>query len=256
MILAKSSLEARANRTHRVHPDGHETWVSRFFMASAEKPDMPVAFLVEQKAQTMVPPHFHEVPQFQVIVEGHGTLGKQEVRPLTLHYTNAYTGYGPIGAAEDGMAFFTLRNQFDAGGARYFPAGRSFMKPAPKRHRVSGHLVLSDVTALRSRQNATLDTVFAPEADGLAAWLLRAVPDTSTLTPAPEQGGGQYVIVAGGFLLHNGITFPRLSCVYVSCDEGPFALQAGPDGLEVLVLQFPRATASPLTPLGSGNGPR
>ena len=256
MILAKSSLEARANRTHRVHPDGHETWVSRFFTASAERPDMPVAFLVEQKAQTIVPPHFHEVPQFQVIVEGHGTLGKQEVQPLTLHYTNAYTGYGPIGAAEDGMAFFTLRNQFDAGGARYFPAGRSFMKPAPKRHRVSGHLALSDATTLHSRRSAMLDAVFAPEADGLAAWLLRAVPGTSTQTPAPEQGGGQYVLVAGGSLLHDGMTFPRLSCVYVSCDEGPLTLQAGSEGLEVLILQFPRPAASPPTSRGSDKGPR
>jgi hypothetical protein len=253
MILAKSSLEARANRTHRVHADGHETWVWRFFTASAERPDVPVAFLVEQKAQTIVPPHFHEVPQFQVIVAGHGTLGKQEVWPLTLHYTNAYTGYGPLGAAEEGMAFFTLRNQFDAGGARYFPAGRSFMKPTPKRHRVSGHLAPSDATALRSQQNATLDTVLAPEADGLAAWLLRAVPGTSTPTPPPEQGGGQYIIVAGGSLLHDGMAFPRLSCIYVSCDEGPLALQASPEGLEVLILHFPRPTAAPPTRWDSDN---
>ena len=243
MILTKSSVEARAQRTHLVHSDGRESWLWRFFTASAETPDKPVAFLVEKEADAMVPPHFHEVPQFQVIVEGYGTLGKQEVQPFTLHYTNAYTGYGPIRAAADGIAFFTLRNQFDSGGARYFPAGRSFMKPAPKRHRVSDHLVVSDAASRQRRQSAILETVFAPQADGLAAWFLRATPGTSTHLPAPAQGGGQYVLVAGGTLLHDGMALPRLSCLYVSCEEEPLALQATADGLEVLILQFPVTAA-------------
>ena len=140
MILARALSEARAQRTHLVHPDGRETWVSRLFTASAETPDQPVAFLVEKAAHAVIPTHFHAVNQFQVIVEGHGTLGKHEVQPWTTHYTNGFTGYGPICAAAEGIAFFTLRNRFDAGGARYFPAGRSFMKPAPKRHRLSGQL--------------------------------------------------------------------------------------------------------------------
>jgi hypothetical protein len=244
MILTKSRVEACAQSTHLIHADGRESWSWRFFMATPETPDQPVAFLVEKKAHGVVPPHFHEVPQFQVIVEGHGTLGKQAVQPFTVHYTNAYTGYGPICAAEDGIAFFTLRNQFDIGGARYFPAGRSFMKPAPKRHRVSGHIAVSNDAALRSRQQVTLETVFAPEADGLAAWFLRAVPGTVSHTPDPAQSGGQYVLVAKGSLLYNGMAFPNLSCIYTSCEEGPLALQAGADGLEVLILHFPIAAAS------------
>lgn len=244
MILAKSLAEAQAQRTHRVHPDGRETWVSRFFTASADTPDRPVAFLVEKKAHAIVPPHFHEVNQFQVIAEGHGRLGKSQVRPFTLHYTNGYTGYGPIRAAEDGIAFFTLRNRFDPG-AKYFPAGRSFMKPAPKRHRVSGHLVPGDATTRHSQPRQELEVVFEPEADGLAAWFLRALPDSLMQTPHPGQGGGQYVIVAAGSLRHEGVALPRLSCLYVSSEEGPLALQAGPDGLEVLVMQFPVAEAYP-----------
>jgi hypothetical protein len=255
MILTKSSIEARAQRTHLVHPDGRETWLSRFFTASAEQPDKPVAFLVEKKADAIVPPHFHEVNQFQVIVEGHGTLGKQEVQPFTLHYTNAYTGYGPIRAAEDGLAFFTLRNQFDVGGARYFPAGRSFMKPAPKRHRVSDHLARSDATALPRRHGESLETVFAPETDGLAAWFLRAGPNTMPHTPAPDAGGGQYVVVASGALLYNGQVLPKLSCLYVSCDEEPLTFQAGADGLEALIVQFP-VSAVPLANVSDGDNDR
>ncbi len=241
MIVAKSMAEARANRTHLVHADGRESWVSRLFTASAEASPQPVAFLVEKQANAIVPPHFHEVNQFQIIVEGAGLLGKQAVQPFTLHYTNSFTGYGPIRAADDGIAFLTLRNRFDAGGARYFPEGRSFMKPAPKRHRLSGHLALSDAATLQSREQDVLEEVMAPEADGLAAWFLRAAPGTATYTPDPEPGGGQYVIVAGGTLRHDGVALPRLSCAFVSSDAGPMPLQAGADGLEALIVQFPIA---------------
>ena len=243
MILARSLAEARVQRTHLVHPDGRETWVSRLFTASAETPDTPVAFLVEKNAHGIIPTHFHEVNQFQVIVEGHGTLGKHEVRPFTTHFTNGFTGYGPITAAEAGLAFFTLRNRFDPGGARFFPAGRSFMKPAPKRHRLSDPVVPSDAATLQSRRSTVQETVLAPETDGLAAWFLRTGPDTCAHTPAGVPGGGQYILVAGGTLLHDGAVFPSLSCVYVSAEENPLALHAGPAGLEALILQFPVAEA-------------
>jgi hypothetical protein len=239
MILAKSILQARANRTHRIHTDGRESWVSRFFTATAETPDTPVAFLVEKTAHAMVPPHFHEVNQFQVIVAGYGKLGKQDVQPFTMHYTNSYTGYGPIQADAEGIAFFTLRNRFDPGGARYFPQGRSFMEPAPKRHRLSDHLALSAAATLASRRSDVLETVITPEADGLSAWFLRAPARATVHTPDPMQGGGQYVLVAGGTLHHQGLDLPRLSCVYVSSDEKPLCLEAGPDGLEALIMQFP-----------------
>ena len=37
---------------------------------------------------------------------------------------------------------------------------------------------------------------------------------------------------------------PRLSCLYISADAGPFVLQSGAEGLEALLLQFPVAEAS------------
>ena len=204
MVVAKSIAEARSDFTHIVHDDGRESWVSRFFNATPEEPERPVAFLVDKKAHGIVPPHFHEVNQFQIIAQGSGWLGKQDVQPFTVHYTNGFTGYGPICADEEGISFFTLRNRYNPGGAHYFPEGRSFMKPAPRRHRVSDHLELSKTEALKSRQDEVLETVFEPESDGLAAWFLRAIPGTITHAPSPDQGGGQYVVVAGGTLVHDG----------------------------------------------------
>jgi hypothetical protein len=243
MIMAKSITEARANCEHLVRGEGCESWVSRFFKATADAPDQPVAFLVDKKPGSVIAPHFHEVNQFQVIVGGYGKLGKQDVKPFTLHYTNGFTGYGPITAEDEGISFFTLRNRLDPGGARFFPEGRSFMKPARKRHRVSAHLVLSDDEALKSRTSEVLETAIELEPDGLAAWFLRAVPGVKTQAPSPADGGGQYLIVARGTLLYDSAAFPELSCVYVPADSESMPLEAGAQGLEVLIAQFPTAEA-------------
>jgi hypothetical protein len=117
------------------------------------------------------------------------------------------------------------------------------MKPAPKRHRMPGSIGLSDADSLTKRQDDALETIIEPEDDGLAAWFLRIAPGATAHAPHPSQGGGQYAIVAGGSLLQNGHDLPCLSCLYVSADEEPLALQAGPQGLEVLLVQFPTAEA-------------
>jgi uncharacterized protein YjbI with pentapeptide repeats len=207
-----------------------------------------MASFVEQLSHTIIPAHFHAVNQFQVVVEGEGTLGKRAVYPWTVHYTNGFTGYGPLCAGAAGMAFFTLRNRWDAGGARYFPAGQSFMQPAPKRHHLVEPLLLSSAAALCSRQQATCDLVLAQEEDGLAAWCLRLGPHMRAHAPDPALGGGQYLLVAGGTLPHDGAMLPRLSCLYISAEAAPFVLQSGAEGLEALLLQFPIAEASAVQP--------
>jgi uncharacterized protein YjbI with pentapeptide repeats len=248
MILAQALAEVRAQRAQRVLPDGQAIWVSRVFPTSDATPEMPMASFVEQQAHTTIPTHFHAVNQFQVVVEGEGSLGKRAVHPWTVHYTNGFTGYGPLCANAAGMAFFTLRNHWDAGGAHYFPAGQSFMQPAPKRHHLVGPLLLSSAVALHSRQHAACDPVLVQEEDGLAAWFLRLGPSMHTHAPDPAHGGGQYLLVAAGTLWHDGAMLPKLSCLYVSSDTGSFVLQSGAEGLEILLLQFPAAEASAAQP--------
>src|SRR5215470_18719270 len=73
--------------------------------------DTPVGFLTQRPRGDIIPPHFHEVDQFQVVVDGRGTIGKHALEPVTVHYTDAYTPYGPITTVGDGMLFYTLRAQ-------------------------------------------------------------------------------------------------------------------------------------------------
>ena len=50
------------------------------------------AFLVVRPfAGARIEPHFHDVDQFQIIVDGDGKIGKKAVRPVTFQYADAFT---------------------------------------------------------------------------------------------------------------------------------------------------------------------
>ena len=92
----------------------------------------PMAFLVEKEAAAIVRPHFHQADQYQVIVQGGGKLGVHDVATVSVHYTDSYSAYGPIVAADEGISWFTLRNAWDPG-ARYMPAERQQLREARAR---------------------------------------------------------------------------------------------------------------------------
>ncbi|MGE3536584.1 MAG: pentapeptide repeat-containing protein [Candidatus Tectimicrobiota bacterium] len=259
MIRVQALTAARAQRAARVLPNGQEVRVASLFLASAEAPEQPMALCVEQEPCGTIPSHFHTVNQFQVVIEGEGTLGKRPLQPWSVHYTNGYTGYGPLCAGPAGMTFVSLRNRFDAG-ALYFPAGQSFMKPAPKRHYLAAPLLRHSAAALQRLPQTTCEPLLAPEDDGLAAWWLRLGPHMELSAPDPAQGGGHYLLVAGGSLLHDGVAWNPLTCLYVAADTGPYRLRSAAEGLEVLLLQFPRReayeaqTARRARPAGQAHG--
>lgn len=64
---------------------------------------LPQGFLVEQPPHSVTPPHFHEVNQFQVFGGGGCKIGKHDAAPISVHYANGHTPYGPISAGEDGF---------------------------------------------------------------------------------------------------------------------------------------------------------
>ncbi|MBT6274304.1 MAG: hypothetical protein HOI95_09240, partial [Chromatiales bacterium] len=95
--------------------------------------DTPQALLVEQMPESLIPPHFHGIDQYQVVVKGRGKLGKHELSPVCIHFTKGYTGYGPVMAPYDETLFyFTLRAQSEPG-AFFLPEARDRQKRGPKR---------------------------------------------------------------------------------------------------------------------------
>jgi hypothetical protein len=198
----------------------------------------PMAFLVEQPPESVVQAHFHEANQFQIVVAGGGKLGTHAVQPIAVHYSNAYSAYGPITAGPEGLHYFTLRNGYDRG-ARYLPAARQDLRGVRRRFREA---VGETAARLPSTPNAQSTEALLPAAaDGMCAWRHRLPPGSVMQGADPATGDGQFwVVTAGGMRAPDGSSLPPLSCAFVGPEEPPFAAIAGEEGLEVVMVQFPR----------------
>lgn len=251
MLFATSTGEALKNQ-RQVHVNGHDYTLSEYvgampvrgeYKAGNETNDngLPQGFLVYQPPNSVTPPHFHETNQFQVFVDGSGWMGKRAAAPLTVQYVNAHTPYGPIEAGDDGVHYFTLRQRWDPG-AKYMPASRDRLVKGNQRMCIVGNIPISTDDERMARSEAASDGIIAPEADGLAAHICRVGPNHVIDLPDPALGGGLYLIVASGSVLHGADELDRWSTFYVTPDERAPELRAGQSGLDLLVLQFPRAT--------------
>ncbi|MEO7404822.1 MAG: hypothetical protein ABIU95_14240 [Burkholderiales bacterium] len=231
-----------ASHTSRKHfnlPNGTGFWKSDFIRGEHGVNPAPHSFLVEQDANEVILPHFHEQNQFQVIVAGGGSLGRNEVSPIVVHYAGAYTGYGPITAGPMGLHYFTFRPMLD-NGALFVHESRDKMKRGPKKHFQSAPAQTLSTAALAALTESTTITL-AEDADGLVAKHLHLAPGQSTASVDPRTGGGQYLLVMNGAAIISGQTLNRLGCAFVSNDEAALNVMASDAGAEVLVLQFPRA---------------
>ena len=248
MLHQQSTDDARRNQ-RRVEVNGHEYVLSAYIgMAplrgtyvegnEVNDNDLPQGFLVEQPPGSVTPPHFHEVNQFQVFVDGDGKLGKNSAGPLTVQFAGGHTPYGPIAAGDKGVTYFTLRAKWDPG-AKYMPQSRDRLQRGRQRQTLGRPVTPSGPEKLRQLEEPTRVTLIDQEEDGMAAWLLRLAPGMSMPIPDPASGGGQYHVVVSGGLKQSDATLPRLSCLYATPDEPPYEARAGADGLELLVLQFP-----------------
>jgi hypothetical protein len=249
MLLAMSATDAAVGRK-LIPVKGDEYGVSGYigaapvrgvYLEGNEVNDngLPQGFLVEQPAGAITRPHFHEVDQFQVIVDGDGKLGKGDIRPVTVHFAGGHTPYGPLIAGDAGVTYFTLRAAWDPG-AKYMPESRDKLKPVRRRYRLAPAVSLSDAAALAARDTVALEPIMEPEEDGLAGYVLRLGAGGKVNLPDPATGAGQYLVVVNGSLAHDGGDMPRWSCLYQTADEAPLPARAGAAGLELLILRFPK----------------
>lgn len=177
MILTANSEVAR--RTRRKTGNGwHTTFIgeNRNTLREGQTPPAdgllyPMAFLVEKEPHAVVKPHFHQADQYQVVVQGGGRLGTHDVGTVAVHYTDAWSAYGPIVAADDGIAWFTLRNTWDPG-ARYMPAAREQLRAARVRnfqHREAASPPMP-VASPAGRNSTASFPVLAEAPDGMMTW--------------------------------------------------------------------------------------
>lgn len=204
----------------------------------------PMAFLVEKDAGAVVKPHFHVADQYQVVIQGGGSLGKHAIGTVAVHYTDAYSAYGPIIANDRGVSWFTLRNTWDSG-ALYMPANREKLREgrAQYAHREAtcGPLPPLSVGALAALDAVSAETVIEETADGLGTWRYTVPAGGSVTGPDPATGGGQYWLVSGGSAcVPGGELLSPQSLVFVGPDEAASVMAAGPGGADLICMQFPK----------------
>ena len=249
MPYVTSADEARAGRqpvivqgqTYHLSPYVGKAPVRGRYEPGNERNDngMPQGFLVEQPPGSVTPPHFHDHEQFQVIVAGHGHMGKMAARPLSVHYAAGHTPYGPIIAGESGIVYFTLRSRWDAG-AKYMPGARDLLKPVKRRHRLASDVAIPGTGSLRDLAVPICHEVMEPGADGTCASLFALGPGMTTALETPVPAGGHYAILVAGSALNGERELPVLSGFYRYRNEVPLSVTAGSDGAVVLLMQFSR----------------
>lgn len=239
MAYVAAYEDVKAGREERpMKTPGARGWRTRFIQPPQGVVDHPVAFLVEGTKERVIRPHYHEVDQFQVIVKGGGTLGRHPLPMYGVHFTRAHTPYGPILFAEEGLGFLTLRAHWDPG-AQYIPDKKEALSQVPNRRpwqategprfQPNGAVNLQRFDHIRDDR-------------GLAAYAITLQPNVATAAPDVAGTNGQYIIVTNGSLVHEGQAKESLTIIFVKPDEPAFTLQAGPEGMEALILNFPQTT--------------
>jgi hypothetical protein len=190
----------------------------------------PHAFLVEQTPNGTVGAHFHFNRQFQVVVRGSGTLGRHPVEVGSVHYAAAETGYGPIVAGDEGLAYLTLR-QVTEGGIHYLPESANLMHHGLKRRQT---------TSEPPHRGEGIGCLIPADETHLAAWTVELAPGQVLEPPPHDEPCDRYHVVIRGAASAPGRALAQASVLWTGAGEALPEVTAGPEGAQVLVLQFPK----------------
>lgn len=205
----------------------------------------PTVFLAEQPPNTELLPHFHRQNQFQLFVEGEGTIGPESIGPVTVHYAGAYTGYGPIHSGNAWLKYFTIRSVFDTG-ITLSSEWRGKMIRGPKRHAEAAAGRPWTVEQLAGLQGIQHRTVIAAEA-GLGAEMFMMPPNAAQPLRPAAGSVGRFIFVLSGTALVEGTTLSLWESAFLPASVGEVVTTAGSQGAHLIALDMP-PTAEPYLP--------
>src|SRR5260221_10135836 len=189
----------------------------------------PNVFLVDLPPESVLDVHFHRENQFQLFVKGEGSIGPHVIRPITVHYAGAFTGYGPLAAGPAGVSYFTIRPVYDTG-AFYLPHARGDLLKGPKRNLHSAPVAPLDAKALHGLHAPELIDLIPLQPDHIAARLLRLPPRASHVDLASRGSGGQFLLVVTGSIAYGERALGPLGRVFASADESAFRADSADEG--------------------------
>ncbi|WP_418320868.1 hypothetical protein [Piscinibacter sakaiensis] len=242
-MISYQTLSQSQTRRRTVSKPQFVGFVTDMIVPAEGPPPRPQAFLVEQQADWTLPSHFHQEHQFQLFVAGGGTIGRNPIPPLAVHYASPHTGYGPLMSGHGGLSYLTLRAVGDTG-AWYLPERHESNLRISKRQVHGAPAQQMTIDAVAALPEPLQESLIAAEPDGLAAWLLR-MPAAAFADepPGADTGGGRFYVVTQGSLRLPDAEVEALATIWVGASSA-LPLQAGGAGAEVVVLQFPAVASS------------
>ena len=255
MPLAKAYDEAKKNQRLRSGDvkNGVQgtTLGTEFFDGSGS---LPHAAMLEFSPGRTSQPHFHPVDQFQVLISGKGRMGRHDMGTYCVHFSRAYTPYGPFVSDEVvGLVCFNLHALVNQNyRAFHLPQEAGRLKQVPNRQpwQITSHanfpgellqdVVLQDIPGIQDE-------------NGLAGHTLSMRPNVQSYSPGCANGAGQYLIVVEGSIVHGGKELNAPALVFVYPEEAAYQVQAGGGGAKALVLNFPASKSKGARPI-TGEG--
>ena len=236
IITATQAHGAKRRRPITVMQD---TFYKAEWMESGDDPLLsPTMFLVEQPPNCTLVPHFHRQNQFQLFVDGAGTIGRDQIGAITVHYAGAYTGYGPLVSGPEGIKYFTIRPVLESGFTPITEAKEKMLR-GPKRHAQSAPAPVCTAEQLAQLAGIEQETLIEPAPDGLGSTITRLPPGAPLHAAHIPGSAGQFLVVVAGTLRHGADEFGKWEGLFVSADEAPPPLAAGASGAQVVAMFTP-----------------
>jgi hypothetical protein len=243
------SVSAATAATDRflIEGPGPKAWIHNYINDGRQRADgsprqagdaSPMIYLVDQEPNSAIQMHFHQVDQYQIVIGGNGFIGRHPLAPITVHYTSAFTGYGPLAAGPDGLQYLTIRSCWDPG-LRLLPEAMGERPPAGsykmRQHTSVPASVLELDMLLALDRPFMREMMHEPEGDAKAS-LFALPPDCRDIGPC-DSGKDRVYVVCAGSLSGTGAN-GHFACHFVPAGE-VVTLTAGHDGVDILMLQFP-----------------
>jgi hypothetical protein len=183
--------------------------------------------------------HFHRIDQFQVFFGSDGaTFQRKPIPSVFVHYSDAFTTYGPFSAAPDAsLLYATIRAQSDNYGG-VMPGARGERPYLGRRH-LSVSVHGWDPESRPAAGTTETVEVFRPATDGLAASLVRLGADTAWSSPRASTTSGRALCVLDGELRADAATYGPRSIGWQARTDPALTLHGGPAGCALLMLDFP-----------------
>src|SRR5688572_393560 len=192
MVLAVAFEDAKQNQQRKNTPErgGGATQTPMFSVR--DQPYLPHASVNQLDPCLNSSTHFHIRDQFQVVINGKGSLGRHDISPYSVHFSRAYPPYGPLLSVDPGLTFFVMRTRRDAGSQR-LSEKQDMLKQVPDRQpwQITRQANFPEFDA----GSSNADTLLQPIPDirddqGLAAYTLRMKPNAEARAPDPTVGDG------------------------------------------------------------------